>query len=183
MKKIIASLAAFMLIICGLFTLASCNNDSFYNEWHSAGAEIETDNVFKSVTVSDVENLIKDSENNTFALFMGSSANSGSVSDVTAMQYTANVKNYDGKVYFLTTTNLIKNNFVGNVKEIKEKLGNKVDISEFGTNVVCVMYEKGRIKFITTDKTDEDVKQFIIDGSVSIVSVLEYVIEICPVKK
>ena len=30
MKKIIASLAAFMLIICGLFTLASCNNDSGY---------------------------------------------------------------------------------------------------------------------------------------------------------
>ena len=183
MKKIIASLAAFMLIICGLFTLASCSGNSFYNEWHSAGAEIETENVFKSVTVDEVSSLLQDKDNNTFALFLGSSANKNSVSDVTAMQYTADVKNYDGKVYFLTTTDLIKNNLVTNAKNIKEKLGNKVDISELGQNVVCVMYESGRIKFITTDTSSETVKQFMVSGSVSIVSVLEYVIEVCPVKK
>lgn len=183
MKKIIASFAAFMLIICGLFTLASCNGNSFYNEWYGAGAEIESENIFKSVTVDEAKALLDDSNNNTFALFMGSSANSASVSDVTAMQYTADVKNYDGKVYFLTTTDLIKTNIVTNAKNVKEKLGNKVDISDFGDNVVCVMYESGRIKFITTDTSAELVKQFMIDGSVSIVSVLEYVIEVCPVKQ
>ena len=180
MKKIIAHISAFMLILVGILSLASCSGSSFYSEWHSAGAAIESENIFKSVTVDEAEAMLKDSSKNTFALFLGSSSDTAAVSNVTSMQYTADVTNYTDKVYFLTITEIKKSQ--SKMKEVKTKLGN-VDVSEMGSGVYCVMYEDGKVKFNTANKTDDILNQFKVDKEVSIIAVLEYVFEVCPVKE
>lgn len=176
MKKIIASLSAFMLIIVGLVVLSSCSKTSFYSEWHKAGATIEKNNIFESITVDEIESKIAD-KTESFAVFFGSSNDEQSIKDVTAMQYTADVKNYEGKVYFLTTTKLKKNS---KMKEIKEKIN--VDIADMGTSVQCVLFEKGKKSFNTADKDSEAVNKFKIDDTISIIAVLEYVIEYYPLE-
>lgn len=175
MKKIVALVSAFMLIIVGALTLASCSKSSFYSEWHKAGATIEKNNMFEAITVDEVKNKLE-SDDNTFAVFFGSSNDEQTVKDITAMQYTADVKNYEGKVYFLTTTKLKKNS---KMKEIKENI--KVDISDMASGVQCVLYSKGRVSFNTSKDSDE-INKFKIDDEVSIIAVLEYVIEYYPVK-
>lgn len=180
MKKVIAYLFAFMLIIVGVLSLASCSGDSFYKEWTNAGAEIETTHMFKSVTVDEVDALLKNSEKNTFALFFGSSVangekNSDAASDVTAMQYTADVKNYKGKVYFLTITEIKKSK--DKVLDVKKKLGEQIDFSMASNNVGCVMYKNGKIEFKTINDNAGTTNKFEINGKVSVVAILEYVIE------
>ncbi len=179
MKKFIAYISAFVLAVVGLFTMSSCSSDSFYTEWHNAGAEIESTNIFKSITVDEAETMLKNSDTNTFALFFGSSSDSTAVSNVTTMQYTADVTNYEGKVYFLTITEIKKS--TSKMKEVKTKLGN-VDVSEMGSGVCCVKYNAGVVEFNTVHASDDSCKQFLVEGAVSIVAVLEYVMEVCPVK-
>ena len=176
MKKFIAYLSAFILIVVGAISLSSCSKSSFYSEWHKAGANIEKDNIFDMLTVDEVASKLEEKE--SFAVFFGSSNDSQSVKDVSSMQYTADVKNYEGKVYFLTTTKLKKNT---KMKEIKEKI--KVDISDMETSVQCVLFENGKITFNTSDdKYESENKKFKIDDELSIIAVLEYVIEYYPVK-
>ena len=175
MKKIVAYISAFMLIIVGMLSLASCSKKTFYSEWHKAGATIEKTNMFESVTVDDVKSKIEGKE--TFAVFFGSSNDSQAIKDVTAMQYTADVKNYEGKVYFLTTTKLKTQS---KMREIKDAIN--VDISDMGTSVQCVLYEGGKVSFNTSYPDKEEVSKFKIEDTVSIIAVLEYVIEYNPVK-
>lgn len=177
MKKVVAYISAFMLIIVGMLSLASCSKKTFYSEWHKAGADIEKNNMFESITVDEVEIKLS-SDDSTFALFIGSSSDEQAVKDVSAMQYTADVKNYEGKVYFLTTTKLKKQS---KMRDIKDRI--KVDISEMGTSVQCVLFEKGRVSFNTVKTDTDQVKKFKIDDEVSIIAVLEYVIEYYPVNK
>ena len=44
-KKILSALA----VTIAFTTLASCGENSFYKEWHDAGATIEEENVFKEL--------------------------------------------------------------------------------------------------------------------------------------
>jgi hypothetical protein len=176
MKKIVAYLSAFILIIVGTLSLSSCSKKSFYSEWNKAGANIEKDNMFEMITVDEIESKLGNKEE-SFAVFFGSSNDSQSVKDVSAMQYTADVKNYEGKVYFLTTTKLKTQS---KMKEIKEKI--KVDISDMDASVQCVLFEKGKVEFNTSKKDSDEVKKFKIDEEISIIAVLEYVIEYYPVK-
>lgn len=175
MKKIIAYISAFMLIIVGALSLASCSKKTFYSEWHKAGATIEKDNAFEYITVDEIKSKLDD-KNTSFAVFFGSSKDEQAIKDVTAMQYTADVKNYEGKVYFLSTTNLKKQS---KMKEIKEKI--KVDISDMGTSVQCVLFKNGRVDFNTCKDSDE-LNKFKLDDTVSIIAVMEYVIEYYPVE-
>jgi len=182
MKKIIAGFSAFMLILVSLFTLSSCTKKTFYSEWHKAGATIEKKNVFKSVTVSEVEELLKNESKNTFALFVGNSSEAAAVSDVTAIQYAADAKNYEGKVYFLTTTDFTS---LSKKKEIKQNLS--IDISEMGNNVICVMYESGKIKYNTsiTKIDDSNYTQFKLkesDKVFDITLIFEYAVAKYPLK-
>lgn len=185
MKKIIAYVSAFMLIVVGMLSLASCKGNAFYSEWHKAGAEIEKTNIFKETTIDEIESMKKDSK--SFAVFFGSSADTQAVSDMTAMQYAAELKNYEGSIYFVTTTKLKKNS---KMQEIKNQIG--VDLSDLRTKIDCVLFEKGTIEFNTSNpngKYDDELKKFDLsytEDSTSvnadIIAVLEYVIEFYPVK-
>lgn len=180
MKKIIANISAFILIVVGLIALAGCKSSkTFYSEWHGAGAVIEKENVFKSVDVDEAAAMLNDSSKNTFALFFGASTDSSAVASMTALQYTADVKNYEGKVYFLTTTDSLKS--TSKMKDINDKLG-KVGVEEF-KDIVCVLYENGSVKFNTNKENDyeDQLKQFKIGSKVNIIAVMEYVIELYPV--
>ncbi len=179
MKKIFASLSAFILIIVGILALSSCSNKkTFYSEWHAAGAEIEKENVFKSIDVEEASSKI--AANESFALFLGSSSDSSAVKSVTAMQATADVKNYEGKVYFITTTEIMKS--TSKRKDANNKLGN-IDIGTTN-DVFCVIYKNGSIDINTLNPKgayEDRIKQFKIGSSVNIVAVMEYVIELYPV--
>ena len=130
--------------------------------------------MFEAITVEEVESKLADKS--SFAVFFGSSNDAQAIQDVTAMQYTADVKNYEGKVYFLTTTKLKTQS---KMRDIKDRI--KFDISEMETSVQCVLYENGRVSFDTSKSDREEVKKFKIDDSISIIAVLEYVIEYYPV--
>ena len=181
MKKIIAAVSAFMLIIVGLFTLASCSSKTFYSEWKKAGAVIEKTNVFESVTVDEAKKMID--AKTPFALFLGSSEEADSVADVTAIQYAADAKNYDGKIYFLTTTKYKK---LSQKKEIKEKLS--IDIADMGNNVICVMYdETGKAKYNTSiaNINDAELRQFKLkedDKEFNITMIFEFAVVKFPYK-
>ena len=69
MKKIIAYVAAFMLIIVGAVSLASCSKSSFYSEWHKAGATIEKSNMFEAITVEDLAKALYISRSHLSTIF------------------------------------------------------------------------------------------------------------------
>ena len=91
------------------------------------------------------------------------------------MQYTADVKNYKGKVYFLTITEIKKSK--DKVLDVKKKLGEQIDFSMASNNVGCIMYKAGKIEFKTINDNAGTTNKFEINGKVSVVAILEYVIE------
>lgn len=184
MKKIIAYVSAFMLIVVGMLSLASCKGNAFYSEWHKAGAEIEKTNMFKEITVDEIKS--KKAAKESFAVFFGSSADSQAVSDMTSMQYTADVKDYKGKVYFLTTTKLKKNS---KMQDIKNDIN--VDLSDLRTQIDCVLFTGESIEFNTSNyngKYNDELRKFDLNSDTSkdanpdIIAVLEYIIEFYPVE-
>lgn len=147
-----------------------------YEKWKNAGANINENNIFNFITIDEAEEILQDSNKNTFALFFGATSDTSAVTDVSQMQQAAVDKGYKGKIYFITTTEL--KNSVSKIKEVKTKLN--IDISEFQAKVICVTFENGSIKFNTAHTSDDSLKQFEVDGKVNIVAVLEYVIEFYP---
>lgn len=147
-----------------------------YEKWKNAGANINENNIFNFITIDEAEEILQDSNKNTFALFFGATSDTTAVTDVSQMQQAAVDKGYKGKIYFITTTELKKS--VTKIKDVRIKLN--IDISEFQAKVICVTFENGSIKFNTAHTFDDSLKQFEVDGRVNIVAVLEYVIEFYP---
>ena len=100
-KKILSALA----VTIAFTTLASCGENSFYKEWHDAGATIEEENVFKELTVDEV--VTKRDNKDSFIIFAGSSSKSGAISAVSDIQVQADSLDYNGYVYFVNTKDIL----------------------------------------------------------------------------
>ncbi|MGM9969259.1 MAG: hypothetical protein ACI35S_02565 [Anaeroplasma sp.] len=179
MNKLFKVLTLLMVMIISLFTLVGCNSsDDFYKEWYEAGAQIEKDNVFELITVDKAVEMKEAKE--SFIVFLGSSTNSTAVSEVTGIQYDADNMNYDGKLYFINTKEIISS--ISKMKSINEKLNIKLESSTSGLIAIC--YDGGVQKF-ETSRPNGECDRFIFDGtdSVSIRAVAVYAFEFYPVKK
>lgn len=158
------------------FTLASCGGYNFYSDFKSAGAVIEKSNVFTVLTVDEVQEKISNKE--TFAVFFGSSTDSTTVSDVSAIQYDADVTNYTGKVYFVDTT-AMKNNTT------KQKdMEKKMKTNSLPTCLGCIAYVNGEQEFDTSEESNSFVEDNLQNsGSTDIHMIAAYVFLHYPVEK
>ena len=182
-KKILSALA---VVICFGFGLASCNSNSFYKEWKDAGATIEEDNCFKLLSVDDVVSKRENKE--SFIIFLGASA-IGSTTNQTAVDLVSNIQaeadavNYDGCVYFVNVKDAAKNLTEG--QAVKDKLGVNELLGD-SNGLVCVSYIKGDVYFDTSKakkSIPDQLKRFVISGSISFEALANYAFEYYKVEK
>ena len=169
MKLLIAAIGALVLFL----SLASCSGSSFYRDFHSAGADIDTDCQFSYITLDEVK--AKRENGDKFVLFLGSSTDSSCVSKVEQIEAEAKACKYTGGLYFLSTTDITSSS-TKSLEYIKA-LGTK-NI----TGMVAVEYNGNEISFDTSkyDQNDEgdSCKIFAVyddDKSISFVAIADYV--------
>lgn len=173
-KKILSALA----VSIAFTTLASCGENSFYKEWHDAGATIEEENVFKELTVDQV--VTKRDNKDSFIIFCGSSSKSGAISAVSDIQVQADSLDYNGYVYFVNTKDILSS--ISGKKNATDKLGvQEIDSSD----LVVVCYKEGKVYFDTSssEKYGDIYSRFNIDGSLSYNALACYAFEYYPVEK
>ena len=86
------------------FSLASCGSSSFYRDFHSSGADIDTDCRFSYLTLDEVK--AKRENGDKFVLFLGSSTDSSCFSKVEQSETEAKDYKYTGGLFFLSTTDI-----------------------------------------------------------------------------
>ncbi len=144
MTKFSKRIVLFLALISTTFVLASCSNYNFYEDWKSAGATIESENVYKSLTLDEVKD--KRDAKETFALIVASSTDSTACSAITKIQEQADVVGYTGNVYFISSKD-VYNASLSTQKEFKEVVGNKEFTSSTSDKplFVLMVYNKGNI--------------------------------------
>ncbi len=169
MKLLITAVGALVLLFC----LASCSGSSFYRDFHSAGADIDTDCKFSYLTLDEVK--AKRENGDKFVLFLGSSTDSDCVSKVEQIETEAKAVKYNGSLYFLSTTDYTKES--SKALELIKALNVK-NI----TGIVAVEYKGNEVLFDTSkyDQNDDGdpCKKFAIyddDSSISFVAIADYV--------
>ena len=169
MKLLIAAIGTLVLFL----SLASCSGSSFYRDFHSAGADIDTDCQFSYVTVDEVKT--KRENGDKFVLFLGSSTDSSCVTKVEQIEAEAKACKYTGGLLFLSTTDITSSS----AKSLE--LIKALNIKNI-TGMVAVEYKGNEILFDTSkyDQNDEGdpCKKFAIyddDKSISFVAIADYV--------
>lgn len=169
MKLLIATMGALVLFL----SLASCSSSSFYRDFHSAGADIDTDCQFSYITLDEVK--AKRENGDKFVLFIGSSTDSNCVSKIEQIEAEAKACKYTKGLYFLSTTDITSSSAKSlelikalNVKNIQ--------------GMVAVEYKGNEVLFDTSkyDQSDDGdpCKKFAIyddDKSISFVAIADYV--------
>lgn len=166
MKKLKKYIIPVIMGFIFIFSLASCGSNSFYNEWHNAGAEIEENNVFKSVTLDDVTSKINAKE--SFALFIGCKDDKDAVAAVSKIQYLATNVNYEGKINFLT----VAKDSTDKRRKVKEVVG--LDYYE-SSSVSVAMFDDGELVIDSINKTHFSLNDnFIVNGEMNVLALAEY---------
>lgn len=157
MKKFIKGLAMFMLVACGLVGLTSCDNYNFYKDWTDAGAELEkNEHIFEALTLDEAK--AKREAGETFILVIGTSQSTTAVASITMLQTQADYLGFEGKVYFVDSTDYIEK---GSTRlQVKEALGIKSLSSLPQADLIVVTYEEGAIKLDTSDDKNEMLEFF-----------------------
>lgn len=165
MNKFKKNVALFVALFISLFTLVSCSNYDFYSDWSKAGASIEKDNVFLSLSADEVKTKRDNGE--TFVILVGSSTDSKAVSAITAIQEQADIVGYTGNVYFVNAKDVSSSSASSASRnEFKEKVGLKAFTSvSTEANLVVVAYKKGVVELDTSSTTKCDYTFFNNDNS------------------
>lgn len=167
--KVIAVLSMLLVFTC---LLGSCSsNYDFYKDWHDAGADIEEDNIFKTVTLEEAQKLKEDKE--TFALVYASSVAVSSVSLITSLQAQAEYLGHeDATIYYLNSTDYTT---VSKCKEVNAAI-NMNDAGSFkdGTPVVMT-FKKGIVDVDTSNPNLPKTKEFIKNSVVQYSSLASYI--------
>lgn len=122
MTKFIKRIVLFLALISTTFALASCSEYNFYEDWKAAGANIESDNVFKALTLDEVKE--KRDSKETFALIVATSTDSTARSAITKIQEQADILGFDGEIYFISSKDSYNSSITAQ-KEFKNTVGNK----------------------------------------------------------
>ncbi len=174
MKKYMKLLIAVMGALVLFLSLASCSGSSFYRDFHSAGADIDTDCQFSYITLDEVK--AKRDNGDKFVLFLGSSTDSSCVSKVEQIETEAKDYKYTGGLFFLSTTDITSSS--SKSLEYIKALGTK----NITTDMVAVEYNGNEILFDTSkydQKDDGDpCKKFAIyadSSTLSFLAIADYV--------
>lgn len=173
MKKYMKLLITAMGTLVLFLSLASCSGSSFYRDFHSAGADIDTDCQFSYITLDEVK--AKRENGDKFVLFIGSSSDSNCVTKVEQIENEAKSCKYTKGLYFLSTTDITSSSAKSlelikalNIKNIQ--------------GMVAVEYKGNEVLFDTSkyDPSDDgdDCKKFAIyddSSSISFVAIADYV--------
>lgn len=171
----ILSLVAFAFIF--VFSLQSCKKtDSFYNEFKDAGADIDKDNCFDVIKVSDAKQMKENNE--SFVLLLGTSKSSSCVNQITQIQEEVDYLGYEGSILFINIKNILKKS--DDIKSAAKSLGIKSDSIKEGS-LICVIYSNGAVVADSNDKDGhgEFIKKFIVDSedSFSYVALVDFIYE------
>jgi len=187
MKKIFKHLIALSIAFTLIFSFISCSSEkSFYQIWSAAGATIEEDNCFKTISYDEVKS--KNNNKETYMLFIGNSADSKAVSDVTKIEGTKKLTNYTGKIYFFDITDYKKATEKQNIYD-----DIKVPVSE-AAGVIAAFYKNGSLEYHTVYNSVnnefyyfEKIDMFITSGDksttsqIDIIAIAEYTFTYYPV--
>ncbi len=156
--------------------LTSCGEYNFYNDFHGAGAEIESKNSFKALTLDEI--TAKRNQNEEFVLFIGSSSDSKCVTRVTEIQEELTDIKYEGVVYFFSTKDYTT---ATKRTELQDKLNIKsTTSSDYG--MIAVGYHGRSVEFDTSDISNFNLDKFKVGSSkkLSFVAIADYVVLYCP---
>jgi hypothetical protein len=157
MKKFVKSFALVMLALVGLVGLTSCGKYNFYKDWTEAGAELEKDaHIFEALTLEEAKAKIEGKE--TFVLVIGTSQSSTAVHSITTLQSQADYLGYEGKVYFVDSTDYIE--LRSTRDEVKSALGIKKLSNLSTSDLIVVTYSEGVVKLDTSDSNSEMLEFF-----------------------
>ena len=159
MKKRFFVLPFLFLVALFTFVLASCSSESFGDKWIKAANDLAIgpnqdyfdEDYYKTISVNKAKNMIDDKE--TFLVLLGNRGNNDAVFNVILrIPYDAQEVAYEGKFYFIDTTDLLKDN---KSSEITKKLGIKAAETDYTDGIVMVCYNKGK-KNIDTSAYDPE---------------------------
>ncbi len=144
MKKFTRNIALFVALLTAALALVSCGGYDFYQDWVEVGATIDTDNVFKALTLDEVKE--KRDNNETFALIVASSTDSNAVSAITKIQEQADYVGFDEKVFFISSKD-VYNASRDTQKEFRDKVGISDFRSQSSSNplFVLIAFKNGSI--------------------------------------
>jgi len=168
MLKFIKALSALAFIFIGMCSLASCGGAyNFYEDFYQAGATIEKDHNFVVISVDKAKEMIDNGDD--FVLFLGTSTESTHVTSVTTLQTEFDYFDFEGKVYFIDTTDILSSR--KKIVDLSEKLS--IKSLDTGTGLVVAEYKDGKQVF-DTSKSDGD-ELFYLGGSLSYSGVAYYI--------
>ncbi|MCR5350321.1 MAG: hypothetical protein K6E20_04940 [Acholeplasmatales bacterium] len=179
MKKISKFLSLIALAFVMLLSFASCDSSGFYKDYHDAGADIEKENCFNVISVSDAKKMISNKE--SFIVFLGTYTKSKCVNTVEVIQEEAENIDYEGEVLYIELTSILKSNT--KINDARTSLGtNSTPISEKTftefQNTIVLMYDEGKLKMDSQDyKYDAITKQFEVNDVISYRAVVDYISE------
>ena len=159
MKKRFFVLPFLFLVALFTFVLASCSSESFGDKWIKAANDLAIgpnqdyfdEDYYKTISVNKAKNMIDDNE--TFLVLLGNRGNNDAVFNVILrIPYDAQEVAYEGKFYFIDTTDLLKDN---KSSEITKKLGIKAAETDYTDGIVMVCYNNGK-KNIDTSAYDPE---------------------------
>jgi len=158
-KKLIAIIA---ISIIGLVSLTGCYN--FYNDWHGAGADIESTNVFKAITLDEAKKKIENKD--TFVVVCATSSNSSAVKVIENFCNTATYFNFTGTTYFINKTEYLSLTSKRNELKAGLNINGRDSTLSSETDVIVVCYTQGKVTIDTTAKlTDSSLRAFVNDVS------------------
>lgn len=173
MKKAIKSISFISFMFVLLFIMVSCSNKGFYQDFHSAGAIIEKENIFEQITLDQAKT--KKENNETFVLLYGNSTNSACVSVVTSLQAQAEyLGNTDVTIYFLNSTEYKTSS---QRKEVRDAIRMHEPTSD-GAPVIMTFVAastSSRVDVDTSDREKVKTKEFIKNGSIQYSSLASYI--------
>lgn len=172
MKKITKILTVLSVLFLFTWMLGSCSSQyDFYEDWHGAGADIEKENIFQTVSLDEAKQMKEDKK--TFVLVYASSVANSSVSLITSLQAQAEYLNAkDATIYYLNSADY---NTTSKSKEVNNAI-NMNDAGAFkdGTPVVMT-FKKGIVDVDTSNPNLPKTKEFMKDSIVQYSSLASYI--------
>lgn len=172
MKRFSKLFCGFVVAAVMMLTMTSCSGYSFYDDWSGAGADIEKENIFITVSLEEVGKKIE--ADDTFALVYATSSSTACVSVITSLQAQAEYLGCeDKKIYFLDATNYLSTSTLRS--EVRSVTRMHEAMSSPSANPVILTYKKGALDVDTSNLNKTQTKKFLSGSSVQYASLSSYI--------
>ena len=170
MKRFLKACGALVLSFVLLLAMTSCSEYDFYEDWHGAGAAIEKDNIFETISLEKAAEMKEDGK--VFALVYASSSAATSRNVITSLQVQAEYLGCeDAVVYYVNSTDYYGSSTTR--KEVKSIIGMHEAPSD-GSPVIMT-FKNGRVDVDTSDMNKTKTKEFIKNGIIQYASLASYI--------